>query len=241
MTGFIFSVSAMEQWTWESSDTDTSALSEINKIQDPYERCVAYVELKKLEGIDCKMKTETMRPKAEPKMQKNISETNLVVWSGAIQPKPPRPPMGTGAMTGTGMKIEKNRECIAPGSCGQGLPPVGTGAKMIESDIKYLTMVVGKLKPEQRLELMKMIRKYLESKGIKDTLPEIKKNENARKGWDGSVKWKKITDEIKIKQGEMIKKEYQMDEMQNREKIKALTGSTSEGKKEFVGHVSLLK
>ncbi len=34
----------------------TTTISDMNAIRDPYEQCVAYIKLKKIEGIDCKAK-----------------------------------------------------------------------------------------------------------------------------------------------------------------------------------------
>ncbi len=39
---------------------------------------------------------------------------------------------------------------------------------------------MGKLKLEERMELMKIIRTYLESKGVRLPTPEIKKDENKK-------------------------------------------------------------
>lgn len=191
-----------------------AAISEINKIQDPYERCVAYVKLKKLEGIDCKMKTETMKPKEEkreePKIQKNITEPNSTRYDKEHNMNESRPTQS------------KENPLQKPSQAS-----MRTGA-MMESEMKYLGMMIGKLNPEQRMELMKMIRTYLESKGIKNPSSEIKKNENEQKGQEISAKEKKVKEEMRAKQEEMMKKERYMSEMQNREKTKPLTGATNE-------------
>lgn len=55
------------------------------------------------------------------------------------------------------------------------VPLVWTGA-VREAEMKSLGMAIGKLTPTQRMELMKMIRNYLESKGVKNQNPEDKKN-----------------------------------------------------------------
>lgn len=185
-TGMILSVSAQEQWSWDSNST--SPLSEVNLIQSPYEQCLAYAKMKKLENFDCKVKVESMRntpgtgamspmePKPEPK------------W----EPKrlPPRAQMEKDPLMGSGTKLEKDPKR---------LPPVGSGAIM-ETEMKNLFMAIGKLTPVQRAELMKMIRNYLESKGVKNTNPDVKKEISERKGWDGSIKWKLTQEEIQTNQ-----------------------------------------
>lgn len=210
-TGMILSVSAQEPWSWDSNST--SSLSEVNLIQSPYEQCLAYAKMKKLENFDCKVKIESMRntlgtgtmspvePKPEPKRE----------------PKrlPPPSQMEINPLMGSGTKMEKDLKR---------LPPVGSGA-MMETEIKNLFVAMGKLTPVQRAELMKIIRNYLESKGTKNTNPDVKKEISERKGWDGSVKWK------------LPQKEIQTNQQALQEKIKAL----KEKQKQYTGHVTLMK
>ncbi len=76
----------------------------------------------------------------------------------------------------------------------QGVPPMGSGAMMgsgmmgsgeiMKHEMDGLRGAMEKLTPEQYTELAKMIRTYLESKGIQVPTPEVKKTEGERKGWD---------------------------------------------------------
>ena len=81
-------------------------------------------------------------------------------------------------------------------------PPMGTGAEIMDPEMRAITMAIVKLAPENRNELMKIIRTYLEEKGIQEN--------GLKKGWDGSIKGNKTPIEIKDKR-----------EIQ-KEKIKAL-------------------
>lgn len=161
----ISTISAAAMVNQEISGVVVTGVSttEVTKIQDPYEQCLAYVKLKQIEGVDCKAKVAAIQ---------NMRGTAILNETGSTQPKPPvvpKPPMrdgislseinqiknpyeqclayvkfkkiegvnckaridaikntismgGTGT-TGTGMRI-KPLECMAPGSCGQGLPPI---------------------------------------------------------------------------------------------------------------------
>ena len=111
----------------------------------------------------------------------------------------------------------------------------------MERDTRGLMLAIGALSPADRATLVKMIRDYLISKGIDPA-------KYADKGWDGTIKGGKAEiSEIKKDTREEIKDMRQTtrdamkakrDEMMT--KIKEIKGN-SEGKKEFVGHVSLLK
>jgi hypothetical protein len=108
--------------------------------------------------------------------------------------------MGTGAITGSGADIER--------------------------EMKWLALALGKLTPEQRIELRKMIREYLTSKWVTIETPEVKNTDSERKGWDGSVKWNKATQEVSTDRKAAI------------EKAKA---KREEMRKNYVGHVTLIK
>lgn len=108
-------------------------------------------------------------------------------------PRPPRPPMGSGSMMGSGV--------------------VGSGT-MIDRDMDGLKMAIGKLTPEQRVELVKVIRAFFESKGIQ--MPTSSENKSQIKDLRNDMKdaaktlRKKTQEEIKA-QRELV-----------REKIKSL-------------------
>ncbi len=98
-------------------------------------------------------------------------------------PKMPRPPMGSGAMMGSGMKNEGRTPMPKPPK-----PPMGSGAMMgsgmgmnsgvmVDRDTDGLKKAMEKLTPEQRLELAKMIRTFLESKGIQLPTPSENKEQ----------------------------------------------------------------
>lgn len=189
-----------------SAAENGSTLSDINKIKDPYEQCLAYIKIKWITNVDCKTRVESMKQTQEPKKEERKDDhmmrgTGILSQSGVIQPRPPRPPIGSGAMMG----IRNN---------------------LSEQEIKWLGLAMGKLKLEERMELMKMIRTYLESKGVRLPTPEIKKDEN-KKGWDGSIKWNSVTQENKKQQEAM--KEF----------IKALQEKARQ--KTYTDHTALMK
>ena len=124
----------------------------------------------------------------------------LVSQSGTVTPKPPKAPMGTGAM-------------------------MGSGADM-EHQIQGLGMAIGKLTPTDRDTLIKMIREYLTTKGLTLGTSEVKTNEAERKGWDGSVKGKKTATEIQAERASLLAK---------------AKAKREEMRKEYVGHVTLMK
>lgn len=106
----------------------------------------------------------------------------------------PRPPMGTGAMMGSGKIL--------------------TSSGMIDRDVDGLKKAMEKLTPEQRIELTKLIRAFLESKGIQLPTPsenkdQIKEVRNEMKD-NAKILRKKTQEEIKA-QRELM-----------REKIKSL-------------------
>ncbi|NRH20804.1 hypothetical protein HOO68_02040 [Candidatus Gracilibacteria bacterium] len=135
--------------------------------------------------------------------------------------RPSKPPMGTGAMVGSGMI---NSERPLPPK-----PPMGTGAEIMDPEMRAITMAIVKLAPENRNELMKIIRTYLEEKGIQEN--------GLKKGWDGSIKGNKTPIEIKDKH------EIQKEKIKTlREKQKEMRAKlSSENKKNYVGHVTLMK
>ena len=113
------------------------------------------------------------------------SETNddhhpLTSESGTTIAKPPKPPMGTGAVMGSGTDTEHQ--------------------------IQGIGMAIGKLTPTDRDALIKMIREYLVSKGITLGAPEVKKDETERKGWDGSIKGNKTVTEIQAERATLLAK-----------------------------------
>ncbi len=161
------------------------------------------------------------------------------------------PPMGSGAMMGSGMGMsgammheddDKNDHPRPSMGSGMGM----TGA-MMKHEMEGLKDAMEKLTPEQRVELAKMIRTYLESKGIQVPTPEVKKGEGERKGWDGSIKGNKTPDEVKAQreimkekikvQREIMKEKIKVQREIMKEKIKAL----KEKQKEYTGHVTLMK
>ena len=99
--------------------------------------------------------------------------------SGSTMPRPPKPPMGSGAMMGSGM----------------------------ERDGKGLMLAIGALSPTDRQALMKMIRDYLVSKGIDLTKYAEKRDEmkDMKKDMHEEVKeMKKATrEEIQKKRDQM--------------------------------------
>jgi Spy/CpxP family protein refolding chaperone len=89
--------------------------------------------------------------------------------------------------------------------------------------MKGLHLAMGKLTPEQRAELVELIRDYLSSKGI--TIPaEIKEQRDAIKKEIKDLR-KQTREEIRDKRTDM------------RVKVKELR----EKKKEYTGHVSIMK
>ena len=99
--------------------------------------------------------------------------------SGSMMPRPPKPPMGSGAMMGSGM----------------------------ERDGKGLMLAIGALSPTDRQALMKLIRDYLVSKGIDLTKYAEKRDEmkDMKKDMHDEVKeMKKATrEEIQKKRDQM--------------------------------------
>ena len=202
LTWIIFNVSAQERLPWANNNTDS--LSEINKIQNPYEQCLAYVKMKKLENFDCKLQAESMKPV-------QWTGTMIQTWS---KMQPPQSG-GTGAVGGSGMKLDKFPKRV---------PLVWTGA-VREAEMKSLGMAIGKLTPTQRMELMKMIRNYLESKGVKNQNPEDKKESSTNKDEDSNKKIPLTREEILANQQAL------------QEKVRAM----KEKQKEYTGHITLNK
>lgn len=206
----VFNVSAQEQLPWASNNTDTFA--EISKIQSPYEQCLAYVKMKKLENFDCKLKTESMLN------TRWTGTTSQTAPKPELKPEPkiqPPQPVGTGAMGGSGMKLERIPKKLSP---------TWTGATR-DNEMKNLGIALGKLTLTQRMELMKMIRNYLESKGIKNQNPEDKKESSTNKDEDSNKKWPLTREEILANQQAL------------QEKVRAL----KEKQKEYTGNITLNK
>lgn len=104
------------------------------------------------------------------------------------------------------------------------VPLVWTGA-VREAEMKSLGMAIGKLTPTQRMELMKMIRNYLESKGVKNQNPEDKKESSTNKDEDSNKKIPLTREEILANQQAL------------QEKVRAM----KEKQKEYTGHITLNK
>jgi hypothetical protein len=60
--------------------TGPSTVIDSTKIQDPYEQCLAYVKLKQIEGVDCKVKFAAIQ---------NMRGTAILNETGSTQPKSP--------------------------------------------------------------------------------------------------------------------------------------------------------
>lgn len=120
----------------------TSSTSvDIGEIKDPYEQCLAYVKLKKIEGTDCKKIAESIRQK----MEKSQNPPKI------ITPKPTPLPE----------RLPPIRECLMAGS------DCNWGGTIQNPDFKWLMGAIEKLSPQEKIELAKMIRSYLQSKNVK--------------------------------------------------------------------------
>jgi hypothetical protein len=163
-------------------------LTTINNIKDPYEQCLAYVKFKKIEGIDCKTKIEAI---------KNAKGT--ITGTGDMLPKIPRLPVGTGGTIGT-------QECRAPGSCGQGLPPIAT---QMGQDMQYIGAAIMKLNDTDRAELVKLVRAYLNTKWVKIQTQEVT---NDRKDEIKNIRneMKDTVQEIKVKNRDEIRAQQEI-------------------------------
>ncbi len=183
----------------------TNTTARIMQIRDPLEQCLAYVKMKWLTNIDCKAKIASMKQENQLPRRVEKKDNRMMQWTGMMMSsRSPRPPMGSGAMMGSGMRLD--HECSAPGSCGQWLPPPArwTGSQMmIEQQMKWLGMAMTKLTPEQRDELMKTVRSYLESKWV--TLP----TQEAMKNMKGDMK-----DEIKDMKSQIKNKKEEKNDLQ---------------------------
>lgn len=208
-----------------------SSMVDIWEIKDPYEQCLAYVKLKKIEGTDCKKIAESIK-------QKSQINNNRGVATLPENPKTTNPTTWTGS-NGTGERITKPikmaplpeilppiRQCIVAG-------PDCDGSETTKPDWKLLMASIEKLSPQEKLELARMIRGYLESKKIK--VPSI----------DLYVPRK---DEIKNaidtkKQEILIIKDEKKDAIRiKQETVRAqLKIKQEEISKNYTGHVTLMK
>lgn len=128
------------------------------------------------------------------------SEMKLPPMMGSGEVKPPM--MGSGAkrppMMGSGdvrPPMMGNGEIRRPVGSGSVKPPMGSGASL-EQEMKWLQLAMGKLTPEQRKELLKLIRDYLTSKGVttpsnnennggkRPVMPLVKKMMENKKEWE---------------------------------------------------------
>lgn len=115
------------------------ALSEIIKIKNPLEQCLAYVKLKKITGIDCKIKAKAIETaNIQKKEGKILNQSGSTQTGGILPPKTPRPPIAT--------------------------PTKGTSTQVKESEIQSLVGAIEKLSPADRLALTKIIQEFLKSK-----------------------------------------------------------------------------
>jgi gas vesicle protein len=199
--GALVGVITLATISWTSATENSPTISDINAIRDPYEQCLAYVKLKKIENIDCRAKVA--------EIIKNTRSGAILIGTGSTKPripelpKPYHPLTETGTTTGTGIKQDRP-ECRAPGSCGQGLPPIAT---QMGHDMQYIGAALMKLNDADRAELIKIIAAYLNSKGIKapaqdivnDRKEEIKNIRNEMKDTVKEIKVKN-RDEIRAQQ-----------------------------------------
>jgi hypothetical protein len=123
-----------------------------------------------------------------------MSHSGMMMGSGMMhddrdgdRPRPPRPPMGSGAMMGSGGQMER--------------------------DGKGLMLAIGALSPADREALMKMIKDYLMSKGIdpakyaekRDEIKDMKKDmrdeaKDMRKATREEIQKKRDEMQAKIKE-----------------------------------------
>ena len=214
---------------------------DIGEIKDPYEQCLAYVKLKKIEGTDCKKIADSIKQKTQ--INNNRGTAILDESPKKPDPKPTNPPTWTPS-TGIENKLTKPikivplperlppiKQCLMAGPGCDGTGVFATGA--LQSDIKWLLRAIEKLSPQEKLELAKIIRSYLESKKIK--VPSI----------DLYIPRK---DEIKNaidtkKQEILVIKDEKMDAIRmKQEAIRAqFKAEPDELQKNYTGHVTLMK
>ncbi len=145
--------------------------------------------------------------------------------------------MGSGSMMGSGM--------VRPTK-----PPMGSGS-MMGHEMKSLHMAVQQLSPTDHAALMKMIKEYLVSKGIdpakyadmRDEIREVKQEsreemKEMRKDNQEEMKMKRDEMRGKVKDirshGKVNVQDISITRMES-------TNTGSEEKKEYVGHVTLIK
>ena len=207
-----------------------SSMVDIWEIKDPYEQCLAYVKLKKIEGTDCKKIAESIKQKSQINnnrgvaiLPENPKTTNPTIWTGS---------------TGTGGRITKPikmaplpevlppiRQCIVAG-------PDCDGYELSKPDWILLMASIGKLSPKEKLELARMIRSYLESKKIK--VPSIDLYVPRKDDTKNAIDTKK--QEILIIKDE--KKSIRDKQEAVRAQLKIQQEETS---KNYTGHVTLMK
>lgn len=131
-----------------SSPNSSLSLTEIIKIKDPLEQCLAYVKLKKIDGIDCKIKAKAIETTSTQKKDgKILNQSGSTQTGGILPPKTPRPPIAT--------------------------PTKGTSTQAKESEIQSLVGAIEKLSPADRLALTKIIQEFLKSKNKKTPIKTI--------------------------------------------------------------------
>jgi hypothetical protein len=95
--------------------------------------------LKKIDGIDCKIKAKAIETASTQKKEgKILNQSGSTQTGGILPPKTPRPPVST--------------------------PTKGAGTQIKESEIQSLVGAIEKLSPADRLALTKIIQEFLKSK-----------------------------------------------------------------------------
>jgi hypothetical protein len=127
----------------KESPLSEMTLAEIIKIKNPLEQCLAYVNLKKITGVDCKIKAKAIEAANSQKKDGKV----LIQTGWVLPPKTPRP-----AVTS---------------------PTKETSGQIGESEIQYLIGAIEKLSPADRLALTKIIQEFLKSKNTKTPIKTI--------------------------------------------------------------------
>jgi hypothetical protein len=132
----------------KESPLSEMTLAEIIKIKNPLEQCLAYVNLKKITGVDCKIKAKAIESaNSQKKDGKILNQTGSTQTEWVLPPKSPRPPVTS--------------------------PTKETSGQIGESEIQSLIGAIEKLSPADRLALTKIIQDFLKSKNTKTPIKTI--------------------------------------------------------------------
>jgi len=191
-------------------------LENILKIKNPYEQCLAYVAYKKLSNANCKERMDTPPKWNEPSTSTGSRET-LLPKSNIENCTPgtrcEEKKTNTWSVIPPQIKPPVTCSTVAGWACEKSPPKTNTGTNSDENEMKEIIVKISQLKTEERRELIKIIRAYLNSKHpITTEIIKNKKNDDttSKNPEVKNTQEAKKTQEIKIKQEELRQKQIEL-------------------------------